>query len=48
MIIDELTLHASTMSSDAVIEEERPTQVPKKGRIFMTLMQKMKKAHPMM
>ena len=33
MIIDELRVHASTMSSDVVIEEERPTQLtqaPKK------------------
>ena len=48
MIIDELRVHASTTSSDVVIEEERPTQAPKKGRTFMTLTQKMKKAHLMM
>ena len=48
MIIDELCLHASTTSSDVVIEEEHPTQAPKKGRIFITLTQKMKKSHPMM
>ena len=48
MIIDELRLHASTTSSDVVIEKECPTQAPKKGRTFMTLTQKMKQAHPMM
>ena len=48
MIIDELCVHASTTSSDVVIEEERPTQAPKKGRTSMTLTQKMNKAHLMM
>ena len=48
MIIDELRVHASTTLSDVVIEEEHPTQAPKKGRTFMTLTQKMKKAHLMM
>ena len=47
MIIDELRLHASTTSSDVIIEEERATKAPKKGRTFMTLIQKIKKAHPM-
>ena len=34
MIIDELRVHASTTSSDVVIEEERPTQAPKKREDF--------------